>query len=222
MKNFKKLSFVLAFAVLLTSILSFNFNASALKVGDKLGDVLNSDIKTYINGEQIPCYNIQNKAVVLVADLKNYGFDVNYSSSTRTSVITRNYDKKFTPIENIENTTSGKVGTAAFDYLYSDIVATLGGKKIESFNVQGNLAIFFESLGEYGSFSWDSATRSSKLTLTSAVPDPTADDSDTVYIADTGKKYHSYDCRYVQKSRTAISKSDAIKQGYTACSVCKP
>lgn len=160
----RKIALILAFLMIFTSVFTFTVSA-AYKNGDKLGDVLNSDIKTYINGERIPCYNIKNKAVVLVADLRNYGFDVNYSSSTRTSAITRNYGKKFTPIQDIENTTSGKIGSVAFSYLFSDIVATLNGKQIESFNVQGNLAIFFDSLGDYGSFTWDSATKSSKLTL---------------------------------------------------------
>ena len=134
------------------------------KVGDKLGNVLNSDVKTYINGQRIPCYNINDKAVVILADLRNYGFNVNYNNKTRISTITRAPDKKFTPIKNIENN-KNKPGTVAFSYLYSDISAIVNGKKVESFNVQGNLAIFFESLGDYGTFKWDSATRSSKLTL---------------------------------------------------------
>ena len=159
-----KMALILALLMICTSILTLHASA-AYKNGDKLGDVLNSDIKTYINGERIPCYNIKNKAVVMTADLRNYGFDVNYDNKTRTSAITRNYDKKFTPIPNIQNTTSGKVGTRAFDYVYTDIVAVLDGKKIESFNVQGNLAIFFESLIDYGWFTWDSAARSSHLTL---------------------------------------------------------
>jgi len=134
------------------------------KVGDKLGNVLNSDVKTYINGQRIPCYNINNKAVVLIADLRNYGFDVVYNDKTRTSTVTRNKDKQFTPMQGIENNTA-KAGTVAFSYVYTDIVAIVNGKKVESYNVQGNLAIYFESLGDYGTFSWDNATKSSKLTL---------------------------------------------------------
>lgn len=46
--------------------------------------------------------------------------------------------------------------------------------------------------------------------------------SGTVYITDTGEKYHRGTCRYLRYSKYAISKSDAISQGYTACKVCKP
>ena len=44
--------------------------------------------------------------------------------------------------------------------------------------------------------------------------------SSTVYITKTGNKYHEAGCRYLRKSKIAISKSKAISQGYEACSVC--
>lgn len=44
----------------------------------------------------------------------------------------------------------------------------------------------------------------------------------TVYITDTGSKYHREGCRYLRQSCHAISLSSAKASGYTACSVCKP
>lgn len=44
----------------------------------------------------------------------------------------------------------------------------------------------------------------------------------TVYITETGAKYHANGCQYLKKSKIAISKSDAINQGYGACSKCNP
>lgn len=44
----------------------------------------------------------------------------------------------------------------------------------------------------------------------------------TVYITATGSKYHSAGCQYLKKSCYSISLSDAIAQGYTACSRCNP
>ncbi len=44
----------------------------------------------------------------------------------------------------------------------------------------------------------------------------------TVYITDTGEKYHRGSCRYLSHSKHAISLEDAIAQGYGACKVCKP
>lgn len=44
----------------------------------------------------------------------------------------------------------------------------------------------------------------------------------TVYITDTGSKYHRSGCRYLSRSKHAIAKSDAQSRGYDACSVCNP
>ena len=46
------------------------------------------------------------------------------------------------------------------------------------------------------------------------------DQSETVYITNTGSKYPSAGCRYLKKSQIPISLSEAKRQGYTACSVC--
>jgi len=44
----------------------------------------------------------------------------------------------------------------------------------------------------------------------------------TVYVTDTGKRYHRASCRYLRYSRRAMLLSDAVKDGYTPCHVCKP
>jgi len=49
--------------------------------------------------------------------------------------------------------------------------------------------------------------------------DPVAE---TVYITNTGRKFHRGTCRYLKKSKIKIDKKDAISRGYTACKVCKP
>ena len=51
---------------------------------------------------------------------------------------------------------------------------------------------------------------------------PTNPISQTVYITNTGEKYHSSGCRYLSKSKIPISLSDAKARGYTPCSVCNP
>lgn len=44
----------------------------------------------------------------------------------------------------------------------------------------------------------------------------------TVYVTKTGGKYHTGGCRYLKKSKIAISLEDAQAQGYGPCSVCHP
>ena len=49
-----------------------------------------------------------------------------------------------------------------------------------------------------------------------------AQNSYTVYITETGEKYHRDGCQYLRQSQIAITKSDAINSGYTPCSRCNP
>lgn len=44
----------------------------------------------------------------------------------------------------------------------------------------------------------------------------------TVYITNSGKKYHSSGCSSLSKSKIPINRSDAINSGYGACSKCNP
>ena len=46
--------------------------------------------------------------------------------------------------------------------------------------------------------------------------------SATVYVTQSGKKYHVSGCKYLSKSKTAISLTDAKSRGYTPCSKCHP
>ena len=50
--------------------------------------------------------------------------------------------------------------------------------------------------------------------------DDSSDYSITVYITDTGSKYHQSWCSYLKESSTAVSLSDAQYWGYDACSRC--
>jgi uncharacterized protein (DUF1330 family) len=44
----------------------------------------------------------------------------------------------------------------------------------------------------------------------------------TVYITETGEKYHNDGCQYLSKSKIAISLEDAVADGYEPCSKCDP
>jgi hypothetical protein len=65
-------------------------------------------------------------------------------------------------------------------------------------------------------------TTTEKQTTTTHKATTTTDGGVTVYITDTGEKYHRGNCRYLSHSKHAISLEDAIAQGYTPCKICKP
>ena len=68
-----------------------------------------------------------------------------------------------------------------------------------------------------GSSSGGSSSDSSSVPAAYSSSD---DQSETVYVTDTGSKYHRAGCRYLRKSQIPMSLSEAKRQGYTACSVC--
>ncbi len=43
-----------------------------------------------------------------------------------------------------------------------------------------------------------------------------------VHVTRTGKKFHKENCRFVRTGARPISRAEALKLGYTACSVCNP
>jgi len=53
-------------------------------------------------------------------------------------------------------------------------------------------------------------------------PKAKASSGPTVYITDTGEKYHSSGCQYLRKSKHLISLKSAKSSGYTPCSRCAP
>jgi len=44
----------------------------------------------------------------------------------------------------------------------------------------------------------------------------------TVYITQSGKKYHTSNCSYLSSSKISIELSEAKEKGFTPCSRCKP
>ncbi len=51
---------------------------------------------------------------------------------------------------------------------------------------------------------------------------PTSEASKTVYITNTGEKYHNEGCKSLSKSKIPISLEEAKKKGFSACGICKP
>ena len=71
---------------------------------------------------------------------------------------------------------------------------------------------------------YDKLKKSSVYSKTSGsdLSDDSSSTSQIVYITDYGNKYHASGCKYLKKSSIAISKSEAIQRGYSACSECNP
>lgn len=135
--------------------------AAALRIGDTVGYVLSSDITAYINGVQIPAYNIDGHLGVVAEDLNAYGFAVTYDDATRTLAITYRHGA-VTGVE-IPKTSSLPVGSRVCPVLHTDIKTYLDGRLSESYNIDGRTIIPFAQLDVYGSRLYDDGARLSML-----------------------------------------------------------
>lgn len=101
------------------------------------GEVLYTDIDTYIDKEPIPCYVADGYVVLKAEDLTHYGFDIDYNDADRVLTITKNAENtETTPIYYDEN---GGVlaGTKYSDIYSSDIKTVYNGEEITSYNIAG-------------------------------------------------------------------------------------
>jgi len=131
------------------------------QLGAVLGNVLNTDVTAYINGQQIPTYTIGTRTFIAVEDLERYGFDVAWNRGDRSLRVEWNANKSFNPLSAERNTRTP--GSVRGVYIYTDIKTYLSGREVEAFNMQGRTIIDFELLSRYGSISWNSELRRLRL-----------------------------------------------------------
>lgn len=83
----KKTSVLLFVSVLLIATLTA-IAAKPLKIGDVIGNIYYSDIKTFIDGKPIDSVNAGGKTMIAVEDLQYMGYDVKWNESDRTLKVT--------------------------------------------------------------------------------------------------------------------------------------
>lgn len=71
----------------------------------------------------------------------------------------------------------------------------------------------------YGTRSWSGGASSPASKSGTGTASSVKQDT-TVYVTNTGSKYHKSGCQYLKESKIPISLSDAKAQGYTPCSKC--
>lgn len=134
--------------------------------GQVIGQVLATDIKAYINGVEIPAYNIDGKLAVLVSDLNNYGFTTNYNDQLRKSTITKNSHILASEFVPLPSKSSGlPIGTPVMSVYSTDITVELEGRSVTAFNVDNRMAIYFTELQVCGLYGYDDYSRASYLNL---------------------------------------------------------
>jgi hypothetical protein len=90
-------------------MLLFNIFSNFAEAATTDKNVYNTNIKAFINDNRIPCHVINSEVVLMVEDLKNYGFDITWNSKNRSYSIEINIKKEMTPLTNIKDFASSTV-----------------------------------------------------------------------------------------------------------------
>ena len=110
--------------LMLITILSLGFitvSAYSPQIGDIIGKVFYTDIVTVLDGKTVPSVNIGGRTAIIVEDLSEYGYDVNWSNETRTL-----------DVKTKEKTNSNSVSTITGMVMLSEgQVAPKGGLEVE-------------------------------------------------------------------------------------------
>ena len=130
---------------------------------------LYTDIVAVIDGHPLRSYNVDNYTVVVAEDLRAYGFQVIWHGQARRLEVLRplKNGEWQTPASYPDYTPSvpaGKIGTPARDILATDIVTTVGGDEVQSWNIGGETCIRFRELERYGKMDYNHPERRSSFT----------------------------------------------------------
>lgn len=156
-----------------SNTLSSSSSVSMIKENPKIG-IVATDIKTFINGNEVPTFYYngdQSGTVVIIEDLKNYGFDKVWDNEKRTLTLTKNTQKELKPMDmnyyhNLEQ------GQFLYDIYNSDIKVlfknssyseTFAPKKVYFLN--GYTAISTDELINFGTLSWDGESRKTTVII---------------------------------------------------------
>lgn len=93
----------------------------------------------------IQSYNIGGKTVIIVEDLRDYGFDVNWDSEQRTLTVETREMPANIPLYEFSKQNPGKV---IGDIYYTDIYTYINSVPIQSYNIGGKTVVSIEELGE--------------------------------------------------------------------------
>ena len=171
-------------ALIITFLLFMLFGAaaSAAEIGDVVNTAVRSDIVAYIFYQPIDSYNIDGYTYVRSADLRKYGFEVDWDADSKRVDITRNYDKLPVLIDEYKRDFSEEeyvpIGATTrpshiaslkkfeeMNVLYTDINVYIEGEKANSYNIEGSTVIMIDELTRYGYYFWDEKSRTVTLDL---------------------------------------------------------
>ena len=164
----RKFTALLLVALMIASIMPVAVAQATPNVGDRIGDVLHTDIRVFINGIPIMGYNIDGWTYVIAEDLAAYGLSVVWNPAGHgTLSITRGSGQSSMQPRPVPANTMPS-GTVAFPYVHTNIVTDINGRVVNSYNIQGFTVVRIDDVvAAFGSQRWLSAE---SMLLVSLIP----------------------------------------------------
>ncbi|MDD6763113.1 MAG: hypothetical protein PUD92_05710 [Clostridiales bacterium] len=130
--------------------------------GDTIGYIYSTDIRTYINGKEVPSYNIGGQTAIIIEDITtSYSYLDNLRTLEIFASTAFSYLNEFDSIPR-ENISGNIVG----DIYETDIETYIFGMKVPSYNIGGKTAVViedfagFKEYNDYGArYFYDDETR---------------------------------------------------------------
>ncbi len=136
--------------------------AHAYNVGDIVGQILSTDIVTYINDTPVVSYNIAGRTAIITQQLQPFGFEVSFDDASLTLSIKNGSPSPATAT--VYFPSFDTVGTPVGNVYYTDIVTDFDGDVLESFNIGGLTCVYADDFAaKCGSFVWNEADRTVRI-----------------------------------------------------------
>lgn len=146
-------------AVFLAFLIFLSFNVYA-----DSGNIYISDVKTFINYLWIESYNLDGTTAVMVRNLENYGYDIDWNEKTETVKVTFNGEKEITP-HAPQYYPPHEIGILRFKTYPSNIKVYFEGKEIPSVNIGGRTAIKLRDMDIENNIRYDSKKKEAYIRI---------------------------------------------------------
>lgn len=141
-------------------------------VGTPLGPVYSTDIVAYVDGAPIRSYNIDGKTAIVLEDLREYGFDVEWDPIRWELRAVATQRPAAYPVYTPPADTSGREAGTVY---HTDIRTYFNGHVIRAYNIGGETAAAIEELGDMELRDFDRKPHDAfSMLLVNYVWDPTA------------------------------------------------
>lgn len=174
--------------------------------------------QTIPTSSNISTENLEQKITTLTDDLKEANQKVK-TLEENNQTLSKEKEELITKLNTMPSTENLQKTIDEKNQYILNLEAQVGTLTAEKAQVEAQNGILQQQLSD-SQKSNSTSTTTNKSTKTTTQNN--TDTSATVYITDTGSKYHRGSCSYLRSSKHSISKNSAISQGYTACSRCNP